>query len=300
MKHLVVLTGTTAIGKTDLSILLAQHFNTEIISADSRQTYRELAIGTAVPTASQLAAVVHHQIQHISVADYYNVSMYEQEVLTILERLFSTKDVVFLVGGSGMYLDVVCQGIDDLPTVDPELRQQLMQRWQEQGIEQLRKELKLLDPVFYDQVDLGNAKRILKALEVSYQTGIPYSQFRTGEKRERPFRIHKIALERPREEIYQRIDQRVLLMIDEGLEQEARSVLPYRHLNSLNTVGYKELFAYFDGEYKLDRAIELIQRDTRRFAKRQMSWFRRDTEYQWFHPEQTAEIRAYIASKIVE
>ncbi len=296
MKTLVVLLGPTGIGKTDLSINLARAFNSVIVSSDSRQVYKELKIGTAVPTEEQLSAVKHHFIGNKSIHDYYNVSMYEVEVLELLEKLFEEHDTVFLVGGSGMYIDVVCQGIDDLPTVDQELRQEIYERFQTQGLDQLRSELKLLDPEFYNQVDLNNGKRILKALEVCYQTGKPYSSFRTGEKKERPFNIVKVGLERDREELYERINLRVDLMVEEGLLDEVRTVHQFKHLNSLNTVGYKELFAAFDGEYDIETGIDLIKRNSRRYAKRQMTWFKRDESTAWFHPEREQQIVGYLQS----
>lgn len=299
MKHLVVLLGPTGIGKTDLSISLAKAFGADIVSSDSRQVYKELKVGTAVPTNAQLSAVHHHFIGNKSIHDYYNVSMYEVEVLAKLNELYEKSDVVFLVGGSGMYIDVVCHGIDDLPDVDPELRSELDTRFRTQGIEQLRSELKLMDPVFYDEVDLNNGKRILKALEVCYQTGKPYSSFRTGRKLNRPFNIIKIGLQRDREELYARIDKRVEVMLEEGLIEEAQQVYPFRHYNSLNTVGYKELFAHFNGEYDQARAIELIQRNSRRYAKRQVTWFKRDLAIQWYSPEDEIGIKGEIERQIL-
>lgn len=298
MKHLVVLLGPTGIGKTDLSIRLAKHFNSVIVSSDSRQVYKELKIGTAVPTDEQLQAVPHFFIGNKSLHDYYNVSMYEVEVMAKLDELFLKHDVVFLVGGSGMYIDVVCSGIDDLPTVDQQLRLEIQKRYEEQGIEQLRKELKLLDPDFYNTVDLNNAKRIWKALEVCYQTGKTYSSFRTGRQKQRPFQIVKVGLQRDREELYQRINLRVDQMLDEGLLDEAKSVYAFRELNSLNTVGYKELFAAFAGEHDIETGIELIKRNSRRYAKRQMTWFKRDASTEWFHPEKGEEIENFLEKTI--
>lgn len=298
MKHLIVLLGPTGIGKTDLSLNLAKALGAEIVSSDSRQVYKELNIGTAVPKKEQLSAVPHHFIGNKSIHDYYNVSMYEVEVMQCLDELFKSSDFVVLVGGSGMYIDVVCDGIDELPDVDQELRIELQQRFEKQGIEQIRSELKIHDPEFYNIVDLNNGKRLLKALEVCYQTGKPYSFFRTGKKIQRPFNIIKIGLQRDRDELYARINLRVEQMLDEGLIDEAKGVHHYRTYNSLNTVGYKELFAHFEGEYDVAKAIELIQRNSRRYAKRQITWFKRDQSTTWFHPQNEVHILEEITKQI--
>jgi tRNA dimethylallyltransferase len=292
-KKLVVIQGPTAIGKTELAIQIAQQLRTEIVSADSRQVYRQTTIGTAVPTPQQLAAVPHHLVQHLNIDQYYNVSLYEQDALQAINQIFEHHDIALLVGGSGLYIDVVCHGIDQLPDAEPELRDQLAQRLQQQGLENLRNELRLLDPQFYAQIDPNNTQRILKALEVCYQTGQPYSSLRTGQNTERPFRIQTCTLDMPREILYQRIDRRVLQMLDNGLEHEARQLLPHRHLNSLNTVGYKELFAYLDNQITLTQATELIQRNTRRFAKRQITWFKRKPS-QWFAANDPDALLNYI------
>lgn len=298
MKYLIVLLGPTGVGKTDLSIDIANEFNTQIISSDSRQVYKELKIGTAVPSIEQLEAVKHHLIGHKSIYDYYNASMFEFEVLDILEELYKEKKAALLVGGSGMYIDAVCNGIDELPTIDTEVRENLLQKYEEEGIDSLRFMLKHLDPVYYSEVDLMNAKRILKGLEVCIMTGKPYSSFCTKKVKERPFTIIKIGLVRPRTELYPRIDFRVDEMIREGLLNETEFYYKDKSLNSLNTVGYKEFFAHYDGEYDLEKAIELVKRNSRRYAKRQISWFKRDKNTAWFHPEEKNEIIDYINKTI--
>jgi len=294
MKTLIAIIGPTGVGKTDLSIDIAQRLNTEIISCDSRQVYKELKIGTAVPTKSQLQKVKHHFIGTKSIYDYYNASMFEVEVLELLDTLFQSFDNVIMTGGSGLYINAVCNGIDDLPTIDHELRTELLERLKNEGVESLRMQLKMLDPDYYRQADTKNPKRILKALEVTLQTGIPYSSFLTNPKKDRNFRILKIGLQRDRDELYERINLRVDQMIKEGLVEEARSFYKEKHLNSLNTVGYRELFDYFDGSISLEKAIELIKRNSRHYAKRQISWFGRDNEIQWFHPDESEKIIEFI------
>ncbi|MCB2196801.1 MAG: tRNA (adenosine(37)-N6)-dimethylallyltransferase MiaA [Bacteroidetes bacterium] len=296
MNSLIVILGPTGIGKTDLSIDIAKAFNTEIISSDSRQVYKELKIGTAVPTNEQLKKVKHHFIGNKSIYDYYNASMFEYEVLDTLNELFQKKEHVVMTGGSGMYINAVCDGIDELPTIDQKLREDLIRKYEEEGIESLRLQLKILDPVSYEKIDLKNPKRILKALEVSIQTGKPYSSFLTQPKKQREFNIIKIGLQRDREELYERINIRVDQMVEEGLIEEAGRYCKDRHLNSLNTVGYKELFEYFDGKITQEKAIELIKRNSRHYAKRQISWFSRDKDIVWFHPEKKDEIISYIKS----
>jgi tRNA dimethylallyltransferase len=274
MAKLLVITGPTAIGKTAKAIELAQKFNTEIISCDSRQMYRQMRIGTAVPSDEELAAVKHHFIGNLSIFDYYNISMFEQECLALLESLFVKHEIVIMCGGSGLYIDAICDGIDDFPTVDVQLREVVSMWYNTEGIEYLRRQLKMLDPEHYARVDLQNHKRIMKAIEVSLQTGKPYSSFLTAQKRKRPFDIEKIVMNCPsREELYNKINARTTKMMEEGLLEEAEKLYPHRHLNALNTVGYKELFDYFDGTHDLRTAVELIQRNTRRYAKRQITWF---------------------------
>jgi tRNA dimethylallyltransferase len=283
-KKLLTLVGPTGIGKTSLAIELAERLKTEIISADSRQFYKELKIGTATPTAAELSKVKHHLIGNISIQDYYNVYLFENDALQITEQLFQTNNYLIAAGGSGLYIDALCNSIDDIPDVDDKIRNDLAERFEQEGIESLRFDLKRLDPLSYDQVDLRNPKRVLRALEVTLSSGKPYSSFRTSIQKKRPFNIVKIGLNMNREELYKRIDLRVDTMINEGLVDEVKSLLPFRKQNALNTVGYKEIFGYLDGGYSLERAIELIKRNSRRYAKRQLSWFNRDQEIEWFHP----------------
>jgi len=278
-KFLLIISGPTATGKTDIAIRTAEIFNTEIISADSRQIYKEIKTGTAVPDASQLSRIKHHFIHHISIHDYYNVSIYEKEVLALLDKLFGKYDMIIMVGGSGLYIDTICHGIDDLPAVDPDLRKKLLKKLEKEGIEALRFELKRIDPEYYSRVDLQNPKRILKALEVTYMTGVPYSSLLTSPKKERPFHIIKTGLNTEREELYARINARVDLMIEKGLLDEAKKLYPYRHINALKSVGYREIFDHLDGKRSLDEAIELIKRNTRHYARRQLTWFNKDPIY---------------------
>ena len=300
MKHLIIITGPTASGKTDLAVNLAEHFSTEIVSADSRQIFKEMRIGTAVPDDEVLQRVPHHFIQTRSVRDYYNAFMYETEMIDLLDRnLFAKYDTVVMCGGSMMYVDAVCNGIDLIPDPDMEVRDNLWQRFENEGIEPLRQQLLQLDPEYYKICDLNNHKRIIKALEVSIQTGKPYSSFRTGNKKQRDFQIVKIGLNLPREILHNRINQRVDKMIGEGLVEEARSLYPLRSLNSLNTVGYREMFDYFDNKTDLDTAVELIKRNTRRYARKQISWFNGDKDLTWFQPDQVDDIINYCNSKII-
>ncbi|MBR8534242.1 tRNA (adenosine(37)-N6)-dimethylallyltransferase MiaA [Carboxylicivirga sediminis] len=299
MTHsLIVLIGPTGIGKTELCLQLAEHLNTEIISSDSRQIFKELKIGTAAPTEEQLKRVKHHMVATHSVNDYYNAYQFEQDVLKLLDNLFQSHPQVLMTGGSMMYVDAVCKGIDELPTIDPELRQEVMDLYNNEGLEAIRRQLKMLDPVFYDQVDLKNHKRVMHAVEVCLMTGQPYSSLRTNSSRKRPFNIIKIGLDMDRDELYSRINQRVDMMIEDGLFEEAKAFYHLKESNSLNTVGYKEIFAHWDGEYDADKAIELIKRNSRRYAKRQLSWFRRDKEINWFHPSQVAEIIKFVDKQI--
>lgn len=299
MKTLVVLIGPTGVGKTELSLRIAEALNSCIISADSRQLYADLKIGTAAPTSEQLQRVKHYLVGTLKLTDYYSAAQYESEVMELLDALFKQHDAVVLTGGSMMYIDAVCKGIDDIPTVDAETRQLLLEKYEKEGLEQLCAELRLLDPEYYKIVDLKNPKRVIHALEICYMTGRTYTSFRTQSKKERPFRIIKIGLTRPREELYDRINRRVLMMMDEGLEAEAKSVLAYRHLNSLNTVGYKEMFRYLDGEWTREFAIEKIQQNSRIYSRKQMTWFRRDEEIHWFHPDDEEEIINLINSKML-
>ncbi len=284
MNTLFVILGPTGVGKTDLSIEVARMLGTSVISCDSRQIYRELSIGVASPSPEQLAAVKHYFIATRSVEEHYSAGQYELDALPIIESEIAANRCAVMVGGSMLYIDAVCRGIDDIPTIDEELRRSVRRIYDEHGIEEVRRRLRLLDPQHYTEVDLRNVKRMLHALEVCYQTGQPFSKLRTGGVKRRSFEIVKIGLDCPREVLYDNIDRRVLKMIQQGLEQEVRSVSDKRHLNALNTVGYKEMFAYLDGEYDLDRAIELIQRNTRHYAKKQLSWFKRYGDVQWFSP----------------
>lgn len=297
-KNLLVIIGPTGVGKTELSLRIAENFGTEIVSADSRQLYANLKIGTAAPTPEELQRVPHHFIGTLQLTDYYSAAQYEEDALKLLDHLFQTKDVVILTGGSMMYVDAVCKGIDDIPTVDEETRKTLLERYEKEGLEQLCAELKLLDPDYYKIVDLKNHKRVIHALEICYMTGKTYTSFRTQEKKTRPFRMIKIGLTRDREELYARINQRVDIMMEQGLLDEVKQVYPYRQLNSLNTVGYKELFNYLDGEWALPFAIDKIKQNSRIYSRKQMTWFKRDEEIRWFHPNQEEDILTYIKQNI--
>ena len=297
-KTLIVLLGPTGVGKTDLSIRIARHYNTEITSSDSRQVYREMRIGTAVPEKEQLEAVKHHFIHSHSIHDYFSSWECEQKTLALLKNLFKDKDQMLMVGGSMMYIDAVCNGIDLIPTISPEIRKEVCDRFEEKGLEAIQAELKELDPIFYEQVDLQNAKRVIHAVEVCLMSGKTYSSLRTNKTKERDFKIIKIGLNRDRKELYDRINHRVDIMIKEGLIDEAKSLFEFSDLNSMNTVGYKELFEHFRGNISLEKAIELIKRNSRHYAKRQLSWFRRDEKIQWFHPDKKDEIIAYLDEQI--
>lgn len=295
---LIVLLGPTGVGKTELSLSIAEAYHTSIISADSRQLYADIKIGTAAPTAEQLARVPHYFVGTLDLHDYYSAAQYEMEVLKKLEELFRENDVVVLTGGSMMYIDAVCKGIDDIPTVDNETRQLMLERYEQEGLERLCAELKLLDPEYYQIVDLKNHKRVIHALEICYMTGKTFTSFRTQTQKERPFEILKIGLKREREELYERINQRVDIMMEEGLLEEARRVYPFRQLNSLNTVGYKELFNYLDGTWELPFAIEKIKQNSRIYSRKQMTWFKRDKSIVWFHPEDTIEIMKFLHTHV--
>ncbi len=299
-KYLIVLTGATGIGKTKIGIQIAQHFNTEIVSADSRQIYREMNIGTAVPAIEDLKAVKHHFIQTHSVNEVYNASRYENEALDVIDSVLKTNNIVLLVGGSMLYINAVCQGIDLMPDADPEIREMLKDKLENEGLESLRFQLKKLDPDYYNSVDLKNPNRIIHALEISILTGKPYSSFRSNQNKTRPFSIIKIGLNCDRKNLHNRINSRVDQMIEAGLENEARNLYHLKHLNALNTVGYRELFAFFDGKTTREEAIELIKRNSRRYARKQITWFRNDNEMNWFEPEQLKEIIAFIENQISE
>lgn len=293
-KRLLVVVGPTGCGKTDLSIRLARHYSAPILSTDSRQIYRGMAIGTAQPTAGQLESVEHHFIASHDIKNNLSCGEYEVLALARLEKLFARHDYVVAVGGSGLYVRALCEGMDDLPPADEALRNRLMERLASEGVASLALELKKLDPAYYEAVDRKNPARVVRALEVCLQTGRPYSGQRSGLRRERPFAISKIGIDLPREVLYGRIDRRVDAMLAEGLEAEARALFPYRGLNALRTVGYSELFDYFEGRITKEEAVELIKRNSRRYAKRQLTWFRRDPEVRWFAPDDDAAMIRYV------
>ena len=311
MKTLLVVTGPTAVGKTALCLELARHYGIPVINADSRQIFRDMKIGTAAPAEAQLRQVRHFFVRELGLDEYYSASMYEQQVLALLERLFQTSDYALLAGGSMMYIDAVCNGIDDIPTVDDETRALMKRRLADEGLEALCEELRRLDPDHWAVVDRKNPRRVVHALEICHMTGRTYTSFRVKDERlkmkddrydytsltspsGRPFRIVKIGLNRPREELYERINRRVDQMMEQGLLDEARRLLPYRHLNALNTVGYKEMFAYLDGIWSLDEAVERMKGNTRRYARKQLTWFKRDPMVRWFSPDQKEDIINYI------
>lgn len=297
-KHLIVIVGPTGSGKSDLAIEIAERYGAPIISTDSRQFYRGIPIGTAQPDAEQLQRVEHHFIASHDLKQEFNCGAYETEALAKLEELYRKHDVVVAVGGSGLYIKALCEGMDSLPEAEPELREELTRRLRSEGLESLCEELRQRDPAYYEEVDRNNPARVLRALEVCISTGLPYSSMRTGEKRQRPFNIIKLGIDMERERLYERINRRVDVMMQMGLEQEARAVYHLRTLNSLQTVGYREMFDYFDGTISRDEAIELIKRNSRRYAKRQMTWFRRDEEIKWVDTANKQIIEEYLDSKI--
>ena len=292
MKTLIVITGPTAVGKTALTLELAQYFAIPVMNADSRQIFRELKIGTAAPTDEQLRQVKHYFVGTKSIDDYYNASMFEQEVLQLLEE--SPSAIHILSGGSMMYIDAVCNGIDDIPTIRDDIREEMKRRYREEGLDALCEDLKRMDPEHYEVVDRQNYRRVIHALEICYQTGRTYTSFRKQEKKQRPFHIVKIGLNREREELYQRINSRVDNMMEQGLLKEAELFYNKRMTNALNTVGYKELFDYMDGRWSLEEAVERIKGNTRRYARKQLTWFKRDKDMRWFHPDEKQEILNYI------
>ncbi|QYA27096.1 tRNA (adenosine(37)-N6)-dimethylallyltransferase MiaA [Gramella sp. MT6] len=299
INYLINIIGPTAIGKTSLSIEVAKHFNTEIISADSRQFFKEMKIGTAVPEKEELEAAPHHFIQHISVEDNYSVGDFEREAIEKLEKLFQSYDLVVMVGGSGLYIKAVTEGLDEFPEVDPQIRKNLNKHLEKDGIDWLQQKLFVLDPDYYKTADVQNPHRLIRALEICIETGKPFSSFLEKEKQERDFKTISIGLTAERELIYDRINKRVDLMIENGLVEDARSLYPKRDFNALNTVGYKELFQYFDGETDLETAISEIKKNTRRFAKRQLTWFRKDENIKWFEYNEDPEvIFSYIEERI--
>lgn len=314
MNSLIVITGPTGVGKTEICLQIAEHYGIDIINADSRQIFAEIPIGTAAPTAEQMQRVRHYFVGTHHIGDYYSASSYEQDVLKLVGEIEGqrSKDegqgehpspnthhpIALLAGGSMMYIDAVCNGIDDIPNIRDDIRNEMKRRLEDEGLDSLLEELSRLDPEHYAIVDRKNPRRILHALEICHQTGRTYTSFRTGEKRKRPFNIIKIGLNRDRDELYERINMRVLDMMEQGLEQEARAMLPHRELNALNTVGYKEMFQYFDGAIPLEEAVRQIQSNSRRYARKQLTWYKRDAEIIWFNPENVNEITNYIDSRL--
>lgn len=296
MKTLIVIVGPTGVGKTALCIKIAERLNTVIINADSRQMFRELPIGTAAPNKDEMKRVKHFFVGNLSITDYYNASMFENDVMHLLDSLFAEKDVVLMSGGSMMYIDAVCNGIDDIPTVKEDIRQQVKTDFERDGLDAMRRRLEQLDPEYYAIVDKNNPKRIIHAVEICMSTGKTYTSFRTNKKKERPFKIIKIGVTRERAELYDCIDKRVDEMMAAGLPDEAQRMYPHRGLNALNTVGYKELFDYFDGKCTIDEAVFRIKYDTHKYCRKQLTWFKRDKETQWFSPENVEEIIKYIDS----
>lgn len=297
-KTLIIITGPTGVGKSELALSVACKYDTPIISADSRQIYKGMSIGTDAPTEEMLQRVLHHFIATRDVTEYYSASLYEQEALRVIESVHRDKDVALLVGGSMMYIDAVAKGIDEIPDVKPEIRERLWRRFEQEGVGQMREELRILDPGYLGCIDPNNHKRIIHALEVCLTTGQPFSSFHTHSRKVRPFEIIKIGLTRDRAELYERINSRVVSMVERGLIDEARQFLPYRHLNALNTVGYKEAFAHLDGDISLEECILKISKNTRVYARKQLSWYRRDPFIEWMHPTHIEEVMAYIDARI--
>lgn len=294
----MVIAGPTGIGKTRITAIIAKKFHSEVISFDSRQVYKELKIGTAFPSLEELRNVPHHMLGNKSIHQYYNASMFEEEVIDLLDNLFEKHDFLFMTGGTGFYLDAVLKGIDVLPTVDPDIRFDLRKKYEDEGIESIRMMLKTADPDYYKKVDLHNPNRILKALEVSIMTGKPYSSFLYKPNKKRSFNAILIGLDTDRDELYKRINERVDHMVEQGLVQEAKNLYPFKDSNALKTVGYKELFDFFEGKISLEEAIDLIKRHTRQYARRQLTWFRRYEEIKWFRPEEIPKIERYVKSTI--
>ncbi len=296
-KTLIIIVGPTAVGKTYLCVKLAKLLDTEVVSADSRQFYRELAIGTAKPTIEEMDGIKHHFVDSHSIQNYYSVGDFERDCLAVLEEIFQRKDVVILTGGSGMFIKMITDGIDEMPEADLALRQILAKRLESEGLEILANELKKLDPIYYEQVDIQNTQRVLRALEVCISTGQPFSSFRKNQKVERSFKMIKIGLERPREELYVRIDKRMDIMLANGLEIEAKTVMGFREHYALKTVGYREIYEYLDGEYDREEMVRLLKRNSRRYAKRQMTWFKNQDEFHWFDAKNEVEIIGFVRNK---
>lgn len=300
MNTLIVVLGPTGVGKSSVSIELAKYYKTEIVSADSRQFFRELCIGTAVPSAEELNTVPHHFIQSKSIHDYYNVSEFETDALSLIDQLFMSNNPLILTGGSMLYVDTVCKGIDDIPTVSPEIRNEVVRWYEVHGLEALQQKLQELDPEYFSNVDQNNPKRLLHAVEICMMTGKTFTSFRKNTIKQRPFRILKVGINQDRSILYDRINKRVDFMMDSGLLEEAKSVYLFRNLNSLNTVGYKEIFEFLDGNCTLDESVDLIKRNSRRYARKQLTWFRRDPEIKWFEPGQIDEIIAYLNQILIQ
>jgi tRNA dimethylallyltransferase len=296
IKTLIAVVGPTAIGKTALGITLARHYQTEILSADSRQFYKEMSIGTAKPDLTELQSAKHHFINSHSIHENFNVADFESAALHVLDELFKTRNIAVVVGGSGLYIKALCDGLDKLPDVDPAIRMRLNEDYQQKGISYLQDRLKKADPVYYKQADLNNPHRMIRALEVFEGTGIAFSKFHQKLKKERPFNIIKIGLNMPRALLYERINQRVDQMLEKGLLEEVQNLVPYQHLNALNTVGYTEIFDFIAGKTTYETAVNLLKQNTRRFAKRQLTWFRKDMDIHWLEPEQTQQIIKTIDS----
>lgn len=301
MKHkLIVLIGPTGVGKTELSLSLAEFLHTSIINADSRQIFKDIPIGTAAPTPEEQLRIHHYFVGTLNLTDYYSAAQFETDVIALLKNLFKTQNYALMSGGSMMYIDAVCKGIDDMPTIDNEIRVHILERYKQEGLEVMCQELKLLDPDYYKIVDTKNPKRVIHALEVCYMTGKPYSSFRTRQNKKRPFDIIKIGLQREREELYDRINQRVEAMIENGLIDEVKRVAAFRNCNALNTVGYKEIFQYLDGNWPYETAIEKIKQNTRIYSRKQMTWYRKDPEIRWFHPNDKESIKNFIENELTK
>ncbi|SIN69339.1 tRNA dimethylallyltransferase [Algoriphagus halophilus] len=298
--YLILIVGPTAVGKTELCLNLAKKFNSEIISCDSRQFYKETNLGTAKPSKNELEQVPHHFINSLSVETSYDVKMFEKDAINLIEKLFFKHQFLILTGGSGLFADAVINGLDEMPEIDPEFRKEVIAEFEEKGLEFLQNEVEKNDPEYFQQVDINNPQRLMRAIEVFRGTGKPFSTFRVKKKAERNFKTIKIGLTRDREELYKRIDDRMDLMIEAGLFEEAASLFDKRHLNALQTVGYSEIFGFLEGKYDKEEAIRLLKRNSRRYAKRQLTWFRRDSEITWFHPSEESNIISYINSQIAE
>jgi tRNA dimethylallyltransferase len=297
-KYLIIVLGPTAVGKTALCLKIAQIFHTEIISSDSRQFFKEMQIGTAKPQEAELKSVKHHLIGNKSIHEEYDVKDFEKDVLDILEGIFKVNDLAIMTGGSGLYIDIVCHGLDEIPDIDSKIREAIMDEYKQKGIDFLREELEQKDPVYFQKVDLNNPQRLMRAIEVCRGTGLPFSSFRVKKQTKRSFKTIKIGIERDRDDLYRRINQRMDEMLEQGLFEEAEKLFPYRNLNALRTVGYTEIFGFLEGKYDKEEAIRLLKRNSRRYAKRQLTWFKRDLETNWFHPEKEEEIIHFIQGEI--